>query len=125
MAFATNAIVTGRFTALEVGLMLYGDVLWFSMMQRLVPHEVLGRVSSPFYLFAFSLGPLGTLFGGVAATALGIRHAIFLCGLISGLICVAVLFVPGVLDPERIPNLDTSLGAEARRAGVDDTADPT
>ena len=125
MAFATNVVVTGLFTALEVGLMLYGDVLWFSMMQRLVPHEVLGRVSSLVYLFAFSLGPLGILFGGVAATALGIRHAIFLCGLISGLICVAVLFVPGVLDPERVPNLDTSLGTETRRAGVDETPDPS
>jgi MFS family permease len=125
IAFAPNVIVMGIFTALEVGLMLYGDVLWFSMMQRLVPHEVLGRVSSLVYLFAFSLGPLGILFGGVAATALGIRHAIFLCGLISGLICVAVLFVPGVLDPERVPNLDTSLGTETRRAGVDDTPDPS
>jgi MFS family permease len=125
IAFAPNVIVTGIFTALEVGLMLYGDVLWFSMMQRLVPHEVLGRVSSLVYLFAFSLGPLGILFGGVAATALGIRHAIFWCGLISGLICVAVLFVPGVLDPERVPNLDTSLGSETRRAGVDDTPDPS
>ena len=71
------------------------------MMQRLVPHEVLGRVSSLVYLFAFSLGPLGILFGGVAATALGVRHAIFWCGLISGLICLAVLFAPGVLDPEK------------------------
>lgn len=125
IAFAPNVIVTGLFTALEVGLMLYGDVLWFSMMQRLVPHEVLGRVSSLVYLFAFSLGPLGILFGGVAATALGIRHAIFWCGLISGLICVAVLFVPGVLDPERVPNLDTSFGPETRRAGVDETPDPS
>jgi hypothetical protein len=48
-----------------------------------------------------------------------------LCGLISGLICVAVLFVPGVLDPERVPNLDTSLGTETRRAGVDETPDPS
>ena len=37
----------------------------------------------------------------------------------------AVLFVPGVLDPERVPNLDTSLGTETRRAGVDDTPDPS
>jgi MFS family permease len=96
--------------------MLYGDVLWFAMTQRLVPHEVLGRVSALVFLFAFSLGPLGILFGGVAATALGIRHAIFWCGVISGLICLAVLFVPGVLDPERNPDLDTSLGPKRARA---------
>ena len=115
MAFAPNVVVTALLTALEVGFMLYGDVVWFAMMQRLVPHEVLGRVSSIIFLFAFSLGPLGILFGGVAATTLGVRHAIFWCGLISGLICVAVLFVPGVLDPERLPDLDTSLGRETGR----------
>ncbi|MHB8378638.1 MAG: MFS transporter [Acidimicrobiales bacterium] len=116
IAFAPNVLVTALFTAFEVGLMLYGDVLWFAMMQRLVPHEVLGRVSSLVFLFAFSLGPLGILFGGVAATTLGVRHAIFWCGGISGLICAAVLLVPGVLDPERIPDLDTSFGREIKRA---------
>ncbi|HVA53097.1 MAG TPA: MFS transporter [Acidimicrobiales bacterium] len=110
LAFAPNVFVAAFVTALEVGLMLYGDVLWFSMMQRLVPHEVLGRVSSLVYLFAASLGPLGILLGGVAATALGVRHAILWCGLLSGTICLVVLLVPGVLDPERIPDLDTSLG---------------
>jgi len=119
LAFTPNVLVTALLTALEVGLMLYGDVLWFAMMQRLVPHEVLGRVSSLVYLFTFSLGPLGILLGGVFATVLGVRHAIFLCGLISGLICLAVLFVPGVLDPERVPDLDTSLGGVTGRAGGD------
>ena len=71
------------------------------MMQRLVPNDVLGRVSSLVYLFAFSLGPLGILFGGLAASAVGIRHAFFYCGIIASLICVAVLFAPGVRDPER------------------------
>lgn len=116
LAIAPNVLVTALLTALEVGFMLYGDVLWFAMMQRLVPHDVLGGVSSLVFLFAFSLGPLGILFGGVAATALGVRHAIFWCGLISGLICLAMLFVPGVLDPEWVPDLDTSLGRDPRRA---------
>jgi MFS family permease len=113
MAFAPNVLVTGLLTACEVGLMLYGDVLWVAMLQRLVPNEVLGRVSSLVYLFAFSLGPLGILFGGVAASAIGVRHAIFASGLISGLICLAVLFVPGVLDPERDVDLDTSFNVIA------------
>jgi MFS family permease len=120
IAFAPNVLVTALFTAAEVGLMLYGDVLWFAMMQRLVPLEVLGRVSSLVYLFAFSLGPLGILFGGVAATTLGVRHAILYCGLISGFICLAVLFVPGVLDPERVPNLDTSFTSGATPSRSDD-----
>jgi hypothetical protein len=63
-----------------MGLILYGDVLWVAMMQELVPREVLGRVSSLVYLFAFSLGPLGILAGGVAASAIGVRKAVLFQG---------------------------------------------
>ena len=71
------------------------------MMQALVPREFLGRVSSLVFLFAFSLGPLGILGGGLAASVIGVRAALVLCGAVSGFICVVVLFVPGVRDPER------------------------
>lgn len=119
LAFAPNVLVAALLTALEVGLMLYGDVLWFAMMQRLVPHEVLGRVSSLVFLFAFSLGPLGILFGGVAASWLGVRHAILLCGVISGLICLVVLVVPGVLDPDREDFVDAVLPHTAPEPDAD------
>lgn len=109
LAFSPNVVITALIEACEVGLMLYGDVLWFAAMQRLVPHEVLGRVSALVFLFAFALGPLGIIFGGVAASWLGTRHAIFLCGLISGLICLGVLFVPGVRDPDYVEDFDATL----------------
>ena len=101
MALAPNAWIVGLCSALEVGLLIYGDVLWVAMMQELVPRDVLGRVSSLVYLLAFSLGPLGILLGGVAAATIGIRETLVLSGLVSGLICVLVLFTPGVRDPER------------------------
>jgi CBS domain containing-hemolysin-like protein len=109
LSFAPNVVVTVLITAVEVGLMIYGDVLWFTMMQKLVPQEVLVRVSSLVFLFAFSLGPLGILFGGVAATVLGVRHSILAGGLISGPIRFAVLVVPGVRDPERPDNFANTL----------------
>ncbi|HEY5266909.1 MAG TPA: MFS transporter [Acidimicrobiales bacterium] len=124
LAFAPNVVVTIFITAIEVGLMIYGDVLWFAMMQRLVPHEVLGRVSSLVFLFAFSLGPLGILFGGVAASAIGTRHALLLCGLISGIICFGVLFVPGVRDPELIENFTAPLESTAPPRDLDDRPSP-
>jgi MFS family permease len=101
MALAPNAWIVGLCSAVEVGLLIYGDVLWVAMMQELVPRDVLGRVSSLVYLLAFSLGPLGILLGGVAAATIGIREALVLSGLVSRLICVLVLFTPGVRDPER------------------------
>jgi MFS family permease len=101
MAAAPNVWVVGVLSALEVGLILYGDVLWVAMMQSLVPKEVLGRVSSLVYRFAFALGPLGILAGGVAATAIGTRAAFLLSGAVSGGICLAVIFIPGVRDLEQ------------------------
>jgi DHA3 family tetracycline resistance protein-like MFS transporter len=101
IAFAPNVLVTGFLEAAYVGFMLYGDVLFFAWMQRIVPHEFLGRVSSLVFLFAWSLGPLGILAGGLAATTIGIRHSILIGGILSAVICLGVLFVPGVRDPER------------------------
>ena len=101
MAFAPNVWVLGVFSSFEIGLILYGDVLWVAMMQELVPKEILGRVSSLVYLFAFSLGPLGILAGGAAASGLGTRTALVLSGAVSGGICLLVIFIPGVRDPER------------------------
>jgi MFS family permease len=107
MALAHQVWLVAVLSAVEVGLILYGDVLWVAMMQSLVPRDVLGRVSSLVYLLAFSLGPLGILGGGLAASAIGVRDALTLCGGVSGLICILVLLVPGVRDPER-PTLTSS-----------------
>jgi MFS family permease len=101
MAFAVNVWVVGILNAIEIGLFIYGDVLWVTMMQELVPREVLGRVSSLVYLLAFALGPLGILLGGVLAAGIGIRETLFLSGLVSTLICIGVIVIPGVRDPER------------------------
>jgi MFS family permease len=100
MAFAPNVWVVGLLSAIEIGLFIYGDVLWVTMMQELVPREVLGRVSSLVYLLAFSLGPLGILLGGAVAAGIGIRQTLFISGLASMVICIVVIIIPGVRDPE-------------------------
>jgi MFS family permease len=99
MALARNVWIVGVLSAVEIGLILYGDVQWVAMMQELVPTELLGRVSSLVYLFAFALGPLGILAGGASATVLGTRVALLISGLVSGGICLGVLLVPGVQLP--------------------------
>lgn len=99
MAAAPNVWIVGVLSAVEIGLILYGDVQWVAMMQELVPKELLGRVSSLVYLFAFALGPLGILAGGASATVLGTRSALLISGLVSGGICLGVLLVPGVQLP--------------------------
>ena len=101
IAFAPNVAISCVGVALEVGLMVYGDVLFFAMIQTLVPSEMLGRVSSLIFLGAFFLGPFGFLIGGVEASWFGVRTAIVLSGTISALICLVCLVLPGARDPER------------------------
>lgn len=119
MAFAPDVWVVGAMSALEIGLILYGDVLWVAMMQELVPKKMLGRVSSLVYLFAFALGPLGILAGGVVAAWIGTRATLLVSGAVSGGICLLVMFVPGVRDPERFPP-----GGDDVRADMQATAEP-
>jgi MFS family permease len=113
MAVAPNVWVVGGLSAVEIGLILYGDVLWVAMMQELVPKEMLGRVSSLVYLFAFSLGPLGILAGGAVAASIGTRAALLASGAVSGGICLLVILIPGVRDPERIPSVGEGFGADS------------
>jgi MFS family permease len=101
MAAAPDAVVVGVLSAAEVGLIVYGDVLYIAMMQELIPAELRGRVFSAAYLIAFVLTPFGTAVGGFAAAGLGTRTAILLSGCLSGA-CALVIFIPGVREPERI-----------------------
>ncbi len=98
MALSPNVWFAGVCVVGEVGLIIYGDVLFFSMLQQLVPQELLGRVSSVLFLMAVGLMPLGTLVAGVVASYIGVRTTLFVGGLLS---CTTtlVLFFPDVRDP--------------------------
>ena len=98
MAVAPNVFVVGALSAAEIGLIVYGDVLYVTMMQELVPNALRGRVFSVAFLVAFVLTPLGTLVGGLAAATFGTRTAILLSGCLSGS-CAFVIFIPGVRSP--------------------------
>ena len=98
MAWAPNAWVLGVLSAFEVGFILYGDVLWVAMVQAFVPKEILGRVSSLIYLFAFGLYPLGILVGGAAATGIGTRPTLIVSGAVSGGLCLLVPLFPSARD---------------------------
>jgi MFS family permease len=101
MAAAPDAIVVGVLSAAEIGLIVYGDVLYVAMMQAMVPQELRGRVFSVAYLIAFVLTPIGTVIGGVAAAAFGTRTAVLLSGCLSGA-CALVLLIPGAREPEMV-----------------------
>jgi MFS family permease len=95
MAAAPNVFVVGILSAVELGLIVYGDVLYFAMMQRMIPKELMGRVFSASFLLVWVLTPIGNVLGGVAAAGLGTRTAVLLSGVLSGACCLIVA-LPGL-----------------------------
>jgi MFS family permease len=82
------------------GVVAYGDIIWLSTVQEETPPTLLGRVSSIDWLFSLSLTPLGTIAGGVAVLAIGVRLTVVACGAITAA-SGAVLFIPGVTDLDK------------------------
>jgi MFS family permease len=84
------------------GLGTAGMVVWNTMMNTLVPTEMLGRVSSFDWFVSMGLIPLSFAVTGPVAELLGARTTLALSGLL-GALTLAFLFVPGARDPEREP----------------------
>jgi MFS family permease len=89
-------------------------VIWATLLQRLVPKEVLGRVSSLDWLLATAGVPLSFALVGPAASAFGADATLIGAGILGALITVAFLFVPGAREPERDERLRAMLLAGAR-----------
>jgi hypothetical protein len=79
-----------------------GMVVWNTLLQSLVPPEMIGRVSSFDWFLSIGLVPLSFAITGPAAELIGARTTLAVAGAI-GLATCALLFVPGVRDPERRP----------------------
>jgi Na+/melibiose symporter-like transporter len=82
------------------GLGTAGMLVWTTMMNTLVPAEMLGRVSAFDWFVSMGLIPLSFAVTGPVAELLGARTTLALSGVLGGLTLV-FLFVPGVRDPER------------------------
>jgi Na+/melibiose symporter-like transporter len=89
------------------GLGTAGMVVWTTMMNTLVPPEMLGRVSSFDWFVSIGLVPLSFAVTGPVAELLGARTTLALSGLL-GALTLAFLFVPGVRDPESEPLVATA-----------------
>ncbi len=77
-------------------------VMWFTIVQRFVPTEILGRVSSIDWLISAALVPVSFALTGPAAAAFGARNTMIYAGVAGGLTILATMLVlPGVLDPDR------------------------
>jgi MFS family permease len=79
----------------------FGQATWGTMMHRLVPREVLGRVTSLDWLFATSLMPLWFVAIGLVADGVGVRATLVAAGLVGGITTLLFPFaLPGIREPE-------------------------
>lgn len=79
-----------------------GMIVWNTLLNTLVPSEMLGRVSSVDWFVSVGLIPVSFALTGPVSEWLGARLTLGLAGA-AGLLSFALLFVPGARDPERRP----------------------
>ena len=71
------------------------------MLQQRVPRGMLGRVSSLDWLVSIGLVPVSYALTGPVAGAFGAPTTMVGAGLLGSVLMGALLFFPGVRDPER------------------------
>jgi DHA3 family tetracycline resistance protein-like MFS transporter len=106
LLFAGYGLMTSLWQALIIGfgtaaLFELGSIIWVTLLQTLVPRELLGRVSSLDWLVSTGLVPVSFALTGPVAALLGPGPTMVAAGLAGSLLMGALLFVPGVRDPER------------------------
>jgi hypothetical protein len=87
-------------------------VIWFTLLQRLVPGHLLGRVSSLDWLISIGGVPLSFAVVGPLASAFGVDATLIGAGLIGAAVTIAFMFFPGAREPERDGSLDPARTAE-------------
>jgi DHA3 family tetracycline resistance protein-like MFS transporter len=79
-----------------------GQVTWTTMLQQIVPRELLGRVSSLDWFVSVSLVPVSYALTGPAADLFGAGPVMVVAAIFGAVATFLLLFVPGVRAPERM-----------------------
>jgi MFS family permease len=96
-AMAASLVGGAGFTA--------GIIVWTTLMQRLVPAELLGRVTSFDWLVSVSLMPVSFALTGPVAEAVGTRTTLLVAGLVGAPLTLVFLLLPGMRATERSTEL--------------------
>ncbi|HJT64523.1 MAG TPA: MFS transporter, partial [Candidatus Limnocylindria bacterium] len=87
-------------SATSAALFEFGAIIWFTLLQRLVPRDLLGRVSSLDWLVSIGLVPLSFALTGPIAGIIGPETTLLVGGVLGSLAMISLLLFPGVRDPE-------------------------
>ena len=92
-------------------------VIWVTLVQRLVPSELLGRVSSLDWMISTAGVPLSFALIGPLSDAIGVDATLIAAGVLGAAITFAFMFYPGARDPERDGSVEAiRASAEAAEA---------
>jgi hypothetical protein len=92
------------------GLSGAGGIVWRTLLQRRVPGELLGRVSSLDWLSSAGLVPVSFALTGPVAAGLGASRTLFAAGIAGGTLMLACLLVPALRAEESVPRLQPAVG---------------
>jgi MFS family permease len=88
--------------ALVNGLEAAGTIAWATAKQKLVPEELLGRVSSVDWFISIALVPLSYAMAAPVASAIGVQNTLVGAGVLGAIVTFAFLFLPGMRSPGRL-----------------------
>jgi DHA3 family tetracycline resistance protein-like MFS transporter len=83
-------------------------IVWVTLVQRLVPTELLGRVFSLDWMISLGGVPLSFAIVGPLAAVIGARTTLIAAGVSGAVVVLLFMFIPGARGPER----DGSLAPE-------------
>jgi DHA3 family tetracycline resistance protein-like MFS transporter len=102
------------FNALETA----GTIVWATTKQRLVPRQLLGRVSSLDWFISIGLLPLSFALTGPVASAIGIRTTLIGTGVLGAAVTFVFLFLPGMRSIEQPPTPVPEPASPPERTGT-------
>lgn len=100
-AFLTAVWQAAVVEAIVFGLSTCGMVVWGTLMHKLVPTEMLGRVTSLDWAVSTALLPVSFGLTGPIADAIGLEATFVWSGVLGTIAIMAFLLVPGIRDTER------------------------
>jgi hypothetical protein len=81
-------------------LLTFSEIVWITLLQRLVPTQLLGRVRSLDWLLSIGLVPMSFALTAPIADALGARTTLAAAASISATIALGTLLLPGMRQSE-------------------------
>lgn len=100
-AFLTEIWHAAIVEAFAFGLFTCGMVVWGTLMHRLVPTDLLGRVTSLDWMVSTALLPVSFAMTGPVASAIGLEATFLWSGILGALATFGFLLVPGIRDTEK------------------------